>query len=161
MEIRIAPILDDQKMKIISHRGNLNGSSTDLENHPTYIQAAIGAGYEVEVDVWYIDTKFVLGHDNPQYEVDKKWLKELPLWCHAKNESALCEMLKEHIHCFWHENDRFTLTSKGVPWCFPNNYQKNGITVSLGIKENNFSHNILGVCTDYPLTWRNDIQETK
>jgi hypothetical protein len=44
-------------MKIISHRGNLNGSSTDIENHPTYIQAAINAGYDVEVDAWNRNTR--------------------------------------------------------------------------------------------------------
>jgi hypothetical protein len=147
-------------MILISHRGNIDGREPQRENNPDFILEAVKAGFDVEVDVWVIDSQYLLGHDEPQYEVNLEWLRRLPLWCHAKNKEAFTQLLISNIHCFWHENDRFTLTSKGIPWCFPNNYQKNGITVSLGIKENNFSHDILGVCTDYPLTWRNDIQET-
>jgi hypothetical protein len=35
------------------------------ENSPDYIWRAIQAGYNVEVDVWFVDGKFKLGHDEP------------------------------------------------------------------------------------------------
>ena len=38
-------------MKYISHRGNLNGPISRDENNPFYIDAAIFAGYEVEIDL--------------------------------------------------------------------------------------------------------------
>ena len=41
-------------MKIISHRGNINGIIPEKENRPSYIDSAIGCGYEVEVDIRYI-----------------------------------------------------------------------------------------------------------
>jgi hypothetical protein len=137
-------------MKIISHRGNLKGKNPERENSPSYIDEAIFCGYDVEVDVWLIDKKYYLGHDAPQYEVTADWLLKRPLWCHAKNIDAMEKMMDDGIHYFWHENDRFTLTSKGIPWCYPNNYNKNGIVVVL---DNSFPSNLVsGICTDYPLT---------
>jgi hypothetical protein len=55
-------------MILISHRGNISGPNPEQENHPDYIWAAIQAGYDVEVDVWFENGKFMLGHDEPQYE---------------------------------------------------------------------------------------------
>ena len=73
-------------MKIIAHRGNLSGSSV-MENHPDYINLALKAGFDVELDVWYIKSKLFLGHDNPQYEINLKWLDTYKdyLWIHLKN----------------------------------------------------------------------------
>lgn len=146
-------------MKIISHRGNLHGRIPEQENHPSYIQAAIDAGHEVEVDVWYTNGEYHLGHDLPQYKVYRTWLYEMKnvLWCHAKNADAFHRMLAEGLHCFWHETDRYTLTSRGVPWCYPDNYIPWGITV-IKDRPSNLSllKNSLGVCTDYPIEWSNE-----
>jgi len=56
-------------MKLISHRGNISGVYTDLENTEGYIQKAIDLGYEVEIDVWYKDFKLYLGHDGPEIKI--------------------------------------------------------------------------------------------
>jgi hypothetical protein len=144
-------------MNIISHRGNLNGRNSEQENCPLYIEAAISIGYDVEVDVWESFGKLYLGHDCPCYEVDRSWFKnhQQVLWCHAKNDSALEQMLEMGLHCFWHENDRFTITSKGVPWCYPNNFLKSGVTVVLESKCNAvLPFDVYGVCTDHPTTWK-------
>lgn len=135
-------------MKIISHRGNLIGSCQSLENNPTHITQLLNNNMEVEIDVWYIQNKYMLGHDQPVYEVSKKFLKHKNLWCHAKNLEAVEQMAKDKAHYFWHENDKMTLTSKGVPWCFPNTYVSNGITVMIG--EDVPTQSIHGICTDYP-----------
>ena len=37
-------------MKLISHRGNIDGPQPDRENSPNYINEAIEAGYNVEID---------------------------------------------------------------------------------------------------------------
>jgi hypothetical protein len=52
-------------MILISHRGNLNGPNPERENHPDYIWEALRAGFEVEIDVWWVEGKFKLGHDEP------------------------------------------------------------------------------------------------
>ena len=61
-------------MILISHRGNLNGK-TDDENKPKYIEQALNQGFDVEIDVWYIDNQFWLGHDKPQYKISEGFLE--------------------------------------------------------------------------------------
>jgi hypothetical protein len=104
----------------ISHRGNLSGTNPERENDPTYIEEALDLGFEVEIDVWWGNEKFFLGHDYPQYEVEESFLENVKLWCHAKNQLGLEKMLEnEKIHCFWHQTDNYTLTSKGFIWVYP------------------------------------------
>jgi hypothetical protein len=54
---------------LISHRGNVNGPNADKENHPDYIIQALQLGYNVEIDVWYTNNNWYLGHDNPVFEI--------------------------------------------------------------------------------------------
>ena len=61
-------------MKLIAHRGNLDGSDPDKENYPSYIQRALKLGYDAEIDVWHIDDKWYLGHDDPRYEIKYNFL---------------------------------------------------------------------------------------
>lgn len=143
-------------MKIISHRGNLKGREPEKENHPEFIRKAHEAGFEVEIDVWYENGVFLLGHDVPQYAVAESWLTERMgvLWCHAKCSNSLYKMLELGLHCFWHQSDRFTLTSRGIPWCYPNNYIINGVTVVFDDDYVLIPDKVLGICTDYPLDWK-------
>ena len=107
-------------MKLIAHRGNINSDCLNRENHPDYILEAIKKGYDAEVDVWYISNSFYLGHDKPFYEVEMGFLKNESIWCHAKNIEAFnCMLENPTIHCFWHQNDDFALTSKNYIWTFP------------------------------------------
>ena len=108
-------------MKLISHRGNLNGPIKDKENQPEYINNAINSGFDCEIDVWYLNDNFYLGHDYPQYKIQIEFLLNNKLWCHAKNLSAFYNMLKnKNIHCFWHQKDDFTLTNQNFIWAYPN-----------------------------------------
>lgn len=108
-------------MLLISHRGNLTGSGgVYWENHPDYIQDALDAGYDVEIDVWYLDRKYWLGHDMPVNEVKDSFVKMKNLWCHAKNIDALVQLSGfGQINCFWHQKDDYTLTSHGYIWTYP------------------------------------------
>ena len=74
-------------MKIISHRGNIRGAIPDHENRPSYIDCAMGSGYDVEIDLRVVDGELWLGHDEPQYKIEHSWLeprKEF-LWIHCKD----------------------------------------------------------------------------
>jgi len=142
-------------MKIISHRGNLQGRIPERENHPSYIVEAVNLGIDVEIDVWYVDGEFYLGHDEPMHKVDLQFLMQPAMWCHAKNSDALRRMLESGVHCFWHENDCYTLTSKGIPWCIPAKWIAGGITVVLSPKDLGVAiKDCLGVCVDNPLEWK-------
>ena len=61
-------------MIFISHRGNLSGPNPKLENSINYINEALKK-FDVEIDLWFHQRKFYLGHDMPQYEVDINFLK--------------------------------------------------------------------------------------
>ena len=45
-------------MKIISHRGNLNGPNSVSENSILAISRALGQGFDVEIDVWFKNGKY-------------------------------------------------------------------------------------------------------
>jgi hypothetical protein len=145
-------------MILISHRGNINGKNEELENHPTYVDNALSKGYDVEVDVWYIQNEnlewvIFLGHDSPQYEINFEWFIERikNLWVHCKNiESVIFfKMCGHDINFFWHENDTITLTSKKNIWAFPG---KQPIPYSISVMPEIFNDDFskcLGVCSDY------------
>ena len=108
-------------MILISHRGNISGRNPERENTVDYISEAIQKGYDVEIDVWFVENKFFLGHDSPEVEIEEEYLQNKKLWCHAKNLEALEKMSQnKKIHCFWHQEDDFQLTSKNYIWTYPN-----------------------------------------
>lgn len=142
-------------MRLISHRGNISGPNSKWENHPDYIDSALSSGFQVEIDVWKTDSDLYLGHDEPQYLIDKDFLKaRINLWCHAKNIEALAWMLRERLHCFWHQADDLTLTSQGYLWVYPGKPLTNSdraLSVAVMpelVKEWDVSQ-AWGICTDY------------
>ena len=140
-------------MKIISHRGNINGPRKELENKPRYINQALELGYDVEIDVWWKDDGFWLGHDGPQFKVNRQFLQNDKFWCHAKNIEGLYKMLdNNNIHCFFHQEDDVTLTSKGYIWTYPNK-QLTDNSIAVLPKELDKSLNCYGVCTDFVTRW--------
>ena len=143
-------------MKIISHRGNLEGRFPELENHPDYIEKAFKANLNVKVDIWVVDGKLMLGHDSGQHQIDLGWLnsKFHRLWLHAKNLEAV-EYFNNTtwFNWFWHVEDAMTLTSKGYIWTRSGVYLPGGIVVEQEFKE--LPEFIKGVCTDFPLAYEN------
>ena len=72
-------------MILISHRGNTSGSNSELENKPEYIMNTLQKGYDVEVDIWSVDKQFYLGHDEPQYKIERVFTKQTFMVLHKKN----------------------------------------------------------------------------
>jgi hypothetical protein len=136
-------------LKLISHRGNLNGKYPERENTVEYIHHALELGYDVEIDVWYDHNHgWWLGHDFPQYQIDKQFLSTAGLWVHCKNAEALDQLANSDINFFFHENDPYTLTSKGWIWAYPGYFTSRGICVLPEIKDQDVS-NFQGVCSDF------------
>ena len=140
-------------MKLISHRGNISGPNPERENHPEYIFEALQAGYDVEIDVWFENGKFMLGHDEPQYEFPFELLdKNYPnLWIHCKDIESIekFNILNENYNYFWHQEDTVTLTSKNFIWAYPGNQPiKNSISVLPELFNDNTSE-CIGICSDY------------
>ncbi len=149
-------------MKIISHRGNLSGSSIG-ENTIESIKKAIDEGFDVEVDIWRKDGSMWLGHDFPQYLLEQSFLDDKRIWFHTKNLEALHYMKLYHLtsNFFWHQNDDYTLTSSGKIWTFPGkSLCGESIIVALNHEQIDFAmqYSIYGICTDDPIYVRNNWQ---
>lgn len=152
-------------MIYISHRGNLNGPNPEKENHPDYLKEAVKKGFQVELDVWFENDKFYLGHDEAQYEIKKQFLSNNNFWCHAKNMEAIGALTSSgnFIHCFFHHNDACTLTSRGWIWTYPGELivSKKSIAVlpeSLYAKTNENSLKTAGgICSDYIINYKNSL----
>ena len=141
-------------MRLISHRGNLNGPNKERENHPDYIWEALQAGYEVEIDVWWVDGKFKLGHDEPQYDFPFSLIENhySKLWIHCKNMDALSQLNEldsngSKLNYFSHENDLGVLTSRGYIWS--THLYDRGILVMPEVFNKEPNENTFGVCSDY------------
>lgn len=134
----------------IAHRGNIDGKDW-MENNPKHILRAINNGFDVEVDIRYIDKKWYLGHDAPQYNVNSLFLKSISnyAWFHCKNLEALNELDPSQYNFFWHQEDDFTLTSNNYIWTYPGkNIISKSIVVDLNMTKQ--YENVAGICTDYP-----------
>lgn len=143
-------------MKLIAHRGLVNGPNKELENSPEQIAFALGQGFDCEIDVWLKNGEWMLGHDGPVYPIDFEFLEQPGLWIHAKNLSALYVLTETELNCFWHQEDDFTLTRYGFIWTYPGKQlTKQSIAVMPEWNDPEFKNlNIecYGICSDFVQT---------
>jgi hypothetical protein len=139
-------------MKFISHRGNIDGPNPEWENDPSRIEDVLNKGYDVEIDVWKIGAKLFLGHDGPQFPIDYSFIKNESLLCHAKNLEALEYMLKmDDVHCFWHQEDHYTITSNGYIVSYPG-YAVTPKTICMRPETQSYTQlygSAYAICSDY------------
>ena len=142
-------------MKLIAHKGNINGPNPAIENNPEQIDVCITAGYDVEIDLWWDaeERKLWLGHSERQYEITWWWLagRSNHLWIHCKDFPTLHEFTTNTsgYNYFWHQGDDYTLTSKRHIWSSPGKpYNENTVIVEedpLALHD----YNCYGICSDY------------
>ena len=149
-------------MILIAHRGNISGPSPEKENNPRYIDFAIEAGYNVEVDIrGSLDSELYLGHNMPQYKITPDWLFERAqyLWIHAKDTMSLHSLIthSDMLNVFWHQHDDYTLTKNGYIWAYPGMKLSPGcicVLPELNTRKHDIKlfreFDISGICTDYP-----------
>ena len=140
-------------MKIISHRGNVRGPLADRENRPSYIDCAIGNGYDVEIDVRLIAGQLWLGHDEPQYKVEHSWLQPRKeyLWIHCKDLASAKECWEYQSFC--HTFDPYTYTSTGKIWLHDLSMKSdNNVIIPMidDIEYAPMNGQPYAICTDYP-----------
>lgn len=148
-------------MKFISHRGNIRGRTIDAENNQDHIKNALTLGFDVEVDVWYIDNRLILGHDRPDYIGAEIFLDNPNIWFHAKNMNAFEFLLEKDCNCFWHTDENVVLTSKKNIWVFPGEILiKNSIAVLPERTKYTFEDlkNCYGICSDNIQTYKEMFQ---
>ncbi|KKM93191.1 hypothetical protein LCGC14_1210860 [marine sediment metagenome] len=136
-------------MILIAHRGNINGPNIMDENKPSYIEDAIDQGYDVEIDVWLLDGKYYLGHDEPSYVVGLEFLGMKSLWIHCKNYEALQDLSQRDLNVFFHTDEDYVLTSKNYIWAYPGKLG-NKHTICVMPEWGDYSiDGFAGVCSDY------------
>ena len=151
-------------MKLIAHRGNLDGPNVEKENHPEYCRDAIRSGFDVEIDVWYVDNTLYTGHDRPVYgPVRYDFFLNENIWIHAKNGDAFNLFLKDvDVNVFWHTTEDWILTSRGYIWTYPNKtLYSNSVCV---MPELGWTGNMLdchAICTDYVKKFQTEINGQK
>tara|TARA_B100000609_G_scaffold170040_1_gene144356 strand:+ start:515 stop:940 length:426 start_codon:yes stop_codon:yes gene_type:complete len=139
-------------MKIISHRGNIRGAIPEKENRPSYIDCALGNGYDVEIDVSTVDGELWLGHDEPQYKVTHKWLKcrKDNLWIHCKDLETAKQCWEYQSFC--HTSDPYTYTSTGKIWLHDLSLKiDDNVIIPLIDSPTCPEHSPYAICTDYPI----------
>lgn len=142
-------------LKLISHRGNINGPDPTTENKNQQILKCINEGLDVEIDIWNINSKLFLGHDEPVETLDLDLLDkhERQLWCHAKKFEAFAVLLNlEDINCFWHQEDKHALTTEGFIWTYSKINSFSYDSVLVVIKPEDLKKEMsccYGICTDY------------
>lgn len=154
--------------KIISHRGNLTGSVPLLENLPGQVDQVINRyGFDVEIDFWVHQECLFLGHDRPTHRISLDWFRDnrTHLWIHCKNSEALEFLFNQNsttsldYHFFWHQEDKHTLTSRGIIWNLSqvdyvpwNSVELWFDPTSLSFKDiERIKKQSYGVCTDCPV----------
>lgn len=107
-------------MIYISHRGNISCVNREKENSPEYIVKALDLGFHVEIDLFKIGNDLFLGHDEPTYKINSSFLDNEMLFVHCKNKDALFFMNNASLKSeyFWHQNDKYTLTSNQHIWVY-------------------------------------------
>lgn len=148
-------------MKIIAHRANINGPSSKNENQLSSIKDCLDLGYDVELDIRLLEGKLYLGHDKPQLiiTIEELGMIKNKVWVHCKNLQALSffSQIDEEFNYFWHEEDSYTLTSKGYIWAYPGKELSPEcicVMPEINYPTNNMKYlrnlSISGICTDYP-----------
>ncbi len=146
-------------MIYIAHRGNLYGPNPDVENHPDQIELCIKSGFDVEIDVRFVDNKWVLGHDEPQYEVGLWFLKKQGLWVHAKNMDAFVRLVDQiPINSFFHDTDDVVLTTHRWLWVYPGKpllHRKCIAVMPEKVPDYDIKH-AAGICSDFVANYKDN-----
>lgn len=146
-------------MKIYSHRGNLSGKDP-RENEPAFLLDCIALGFHVEVDLWFADGAYFLGHDEPTHRIDLADFDREEVIFHLKNAHV---PHLERADAFAIENDPYVLTRRGLLWMNygqPANPQ--GVMCSPELVGDprpvaEFARSVrhaAGICTDHPVLVR-------
>ena len=69
------------------------------------------------------------------------------MWCHAKNFEALEYLTRCAAHCFYHQEDDYTITSRGFIWAYPG---QPGGRYTIAVHPERLKPEELKVYNDYP-----------
>ena len=141
---------------LISHRGNLNGQDLSTENSPKQIDLALKKGFDVELDLWFHENDYWIGHDSPQYKIDLSFLldrKEF-LFVHLKSPLDYFDTNEiVTLNWFIHTTEPYVYSNLGTKWYYPSkDIFNDGVNVMPEItigKDSLKKLTGVSVCSDY------------
>lgn len=163
-------------MKIIAHRGLINGPNIKEENNPKFLLNALKLGYDCEVDLSITsDDKWFLGHEKegeeekPSYQINPYFILNKDsynkYWIHCKNFHTLYSLhqinFNTPLNFFYHTTEDVVLTSGMYFWHYPKRVsqspygiivlpeQKINIDDVETMKKYLSIQKFYGICTDY------------
>jgi hypothetical protein len=103
----------------IAHRGLVDGPNHSIENSIQTLQERKEAGLHSEIDIWWKDQQFWIGHDEPREPVSLEFLTSPYFWIHAKHSASFRELQRvSHerglgLRIFYHTDEDYALTTLG------------------------------------------------
>jgi hypothetical protein len=103
----------------IAHRGLIAGPNHEVENSISTITERCNKGQSSEIDIWWHNEAFWIGHDEPREPVTPEFLHSEYLWIHAKNTDAFYYLQKLSnemgwgLRIFYHTDEDYALTTRG------------------------------------------------
>jgi hypothetical protein len=128
------------------------------ENRWSYIEEALEAGYNVEIDVWGHNGRLFLGHSEAGELLPLIYLQIRELWIHCKNIEAVDILSEYDVNYFWHDSDDMTLTSHGYKWVYPG--KRIPQVASIAVLPERFPDwnikDAVGICSDFVERYKNE-----
>ncbi len=154
-------------MKIISHRGNIDGPGSDCERDR--VEMAIDAGFYVELDVRRAFNELMIGHDKLLYKLPVDWIRK-PLadrfWFHAKDVATFNELGALGLRVFMHTDEPFAVVfPERLKWIHPvhnpvvyDRFTVKDVAVDVAgyprLDVTSVTHSPYAICTDWPNQWK-------
>lgn len=109
----------------IAHRGLIAGPDPAHENSIEILQKRKEAGLHSEIDIWWKQGNFWIGHDFPHEIVSLEFLTSPYFWIHAKHDQSFRELQRISLEkglglrIFYHTDEDYVLTTHGDTIIFP------------------------------------------
>jgi hypothetical protein len=109
----------------IAHRGLTDGPNHSSENSIETIRERCKKGLASEIDIWWKDNAFWIGHDSPREPVSLEFLCSDYLWIHAKHMESFYELQRISneqglgLRIFYHTDEDYVLTTHGDTIIYP------------------------------------------
>jgi hypothetical protein len=148
----LASIWTPQK---IAHRGLIDGPNHQAENSMTTTTEWCRQGRASEIDIWWHQGRFWIGHDEPREPVSPECLHSEYLWIHAKNPEGLYHLQKLSnekgwgLRIFYHTDEDYVLTTTGDTIIYPGLPDMEGWTYMMPESSDVIPTVAAKICSDY------------